>query len=981
MAEPLVEDALLEPPARAPPDEPATSADEESEAEETSLMLPAADMRPGAWVALHSLSRGELNGAIGVLIERSAGAQGEQRWNVLLLPQGENKKLKPENLAVVAPHTWGGRADATEQRERTEAVVRHVLDAFLETDAEQLVFPAVLSSEARSRVHGLANEPPRDDQLSTQSCGSSNNGTRYITVIRVARQEQKIEATAANDLAELRFDKLCELLELLEAVPDYDSIGGVIKGAAEKRKQLATRFWSLPLLAPRHACRGVFGVLRLLMPFHDLRRYGVSQEHLARWAAQAVGLGSERANAFAKEWMFQAGSESGDLSMVLRALFEERVGGRLGRPLTVGDVNMALNALQNGGKQQTWAALLRRAAPREVLWLVRIVQRDVRIGCRPSQPVPQKGEYPKIVMDGFCRAQGRLGTPKAGNPPRMYSLLRYQNNLQHVCNVAERRALPHAYPPPLRLMTHVRAQLSTAPRSLDEAASSLGTSDVFIETKYDGFRFQMHWDRKEGGAFRAFYRSGVECTDDVADLLPAVRLALGAAQPLEGERFTWLRHAWGAVPAGTAARVAADVETLILDGELLVYQETETSAGQYDELGSKPGIQAFGTIHWLRQSNGGPSNYGRSDARRHLMVKVYDVLFLNGVQTMEWPLSERRKLLESGRCFVPIPHYLELSAAQRVDLGAPSRPLHVAFDDARSAGEEGLMVKAAHQPYVPNARNHVLKCKVEFIEGLGDTVTLLLLGARAPRRLGTGGGAHRIAEFVLGAKGEDGGVTWLCNSSPLSWHDSLPQVQLEALWLRLTEDQPGRPALMRRLPVDDAPPAWLGACPTTANTRPHWVLRSAATAPVVGSRFLRSYKQDMSSDSNKDLAWKLRFPRITKWAEASAAVEPDTVASFTNKALVAFAHTAAEGGVSVAERARAASAPPQQSWPPQLMAARRAADEDKGTKRPRPSWTEATRLRAMETAAAAASNRAPKKRVLPPPGQDDWATGESADNM
>ena len=169
----------------------------------------------------------------------------------------------------------------------------------------------------------------------------------------------------------------------------------------------------------------------------------------------------------------------------------------------------------------------------------------------------------------------------------------------------------------------------------------------------------------------------------MADLLPAVRLALGAAQPLE-ERFTWLRHAWGAVPAGTAARVAADVETLILDGELLVYQETETSAGQYDELGSKPGIQAFGTIHWLRQGkDGGPSNYGRSDARRHLMVKVFDVLFLNGVQTMEWPLSERRELLESGRCFVPIPHYLELSAAQRVDLGAPSRPLHVAFDDAR----------------------------------------------------------------------------------------------------------------------------------------------------------------------------------------------------------------------------------------------------------------------------------------------------------
>ena len=34
------------------------------------------------------------------------------------------------------------------------------------------------------------------------------------------------------------------------------------------------------------------------------------------------------------------------------------------------------------------------------------------------------------------------------------------------------------------------------------------------------------------------------------------------------------------------------------------------------------------------------------------------------------------------------------------------------------------MVKAAHRPYVPNARTNVLKLKAEFIPGLGDTVTL-----------------------------------------------------------------------------------------------------------------------------------------------------------------------------------------------------------------------------------------------------------------
>ena len=42
---------------------------------------------------------------------------------------------------------------------------------------------------------------------------------------------------------------------------------------------------------------------------------------------------------------------------------------------------------------------------------------------------------------------------------------------------------------------------------------------------------------------------------------------------------------------------------------------------------------------------------------------------------MERPLSERRALLESGRCFTPLAHYLELSEARRVELGAPDAPL------------------------------------------------------------------------------------------------------------------------------------------------------------------------------------------------------------------------------------------------------------------------------------------------------------------
>ena len=53
--------------------------------------------------------------------------------------------------------------------------------------------------------------------------------------------------------------------------------------------------------------------------------------------------------------------------------------------------------------------------------------------------------------------------------------------------------------------------------------------------------------------------------------------------------------------------------------------------------------------------------------------------------------------------------------------------------EALARGAEGLMLKAPHLPYVPNAREHVLKLKGEFIDGLAhashDSLTLHIIGA------------------------------------------------------------------------------------------------------------------------------------------------------------------------------------------------------------------------------------------------------------
>ena len=114
-----------------------------------------------------------------------------------------------------------------------------------------------------------------------------------------------------------------------------------------------------------------------------------------------------------------------------------------------------------------------------------------------------------------------------------------------------------------------------------------------------------------------------------------------------------------------------------------------------------------------------------------------------------------------------------------------------------------------------------------------------------PQRLGAGSASHLLIEFAIGARehndADEAPIVWLFNTSPLPWRDIVSQPVLHRLWRRITEESTDRqPALMEPLRVDEAPPAWLRQCPTSAMARPHWVLVEPGSAPlveVVGSRF------------------------------------------------------------------------------------------------------------------------------------------------
>ncbi|EOD35963.1 hypothetical protein EMIHUDRAFT_227093 [Emiliania huxleyi CCMP1516] len=382
--------------ARAPPANEHNSSDEGVTDDHGSDDEGSYDVSPGAWIVLHSLQgKPALNGMVGFALEATSGAGGESRWLVQLMPSCERLKVKPANFQVVAPADW--KQGSEPERAAAERFARCILEAFADSSGPaKLAFPICEShhNKSRSVVHGVARDMP-DLFYETRSTGPKDN--RQLVVERIEKPPLALPppsdaAGASDDLSLSKFDELCLLLNAMDAVPNET-------GAIEKRKRMSARFWRglapSGRARPRHARPGLFAVMRLLVPHHDSRRYGLSTERLAATFAEGLGIGKPRAKGIGKAWMLDesvALGVTGDVSLVLEALAVERIDPRRDTILTVGAVNKALDAMQNAGKVDLLLGLAARVAkPREIKWLTRIVLRDLRIGSRPSNPVPQKG--------------------------------------------------------------------------------------------------------------------------------------------------------------------------------------------------------------------------------------------------------------------------------------------------------------------------------------------------------------------------------------------------------------------------------------------------------------------------------------------------------------------------------------------------------------------------------------------------------------
>jgi DNA ligase D-like protein (predicted ligase) len=178
-------------------------------------------------------------------------------------------------------------------------------------------------------------------------------------------------------------------------------------------------------------------------------------------------------------------------------------------------------------------------------------------------------------------------------------------------------------------------------------------ADWLLERKFDGERCVA---RKSDGTVRLESRTGKNLTATY----PEVRTGL----------------------------VAQRARDFLLDGEVVAYAGDQTSFSR------------------LQQRLGASAPSPQQIAAYPVVYCVFDILAIEGEDTTQWPLAERRAILT--RAIRPGPA-LQVSEAWRDD--SQRR-----FADACRSGWEGLIAKRVDAPYVPGRSKNWLKLKCVWVQ-------------------------------------------------------------------------------------------------------------------------------------------------------------------------------------------------------------------------------------------------------------------------
>eukprot|EP00814_Leptocylindrus_danicus_P006390 CAMPEP_0116016860 /NCGR_PEP_ID=MMETSP0321-20121206/7720_1 /TAXON_ID=163516 /ORGANISM="Leptocylindrus danicus var. danicus, Strain B650" /LENGTH=883 /DNA_ID=CAMNT_0003486975 /DNA_START=75 /DNA_END=2726 /DNA_ORIENTATION=- len=561
-------------------------------------------------------------------------------------------------------------------------------------------------STTKSKSKGNDNSNDDDKPSSTKSSsGSSINSTKESELISHA--ETNLSWTKGKPVP---YSAITEAFAAAEAITSRLAI-----------QEIMTKlFRSALLLKPEEVICLVYLCSNSVAPAYKCVELGIGEAILIK----AIGEASGTRPQLIKDKLHSVG-DLGTVASMYRGKQKTLNFGAKPKPLSAKEVLTVFREIANtsGAKSQKWKVdkikgLLVRSKGEEAKYIIRALSGKLRIGLAESTVLVSFAHAFVLTPPADVIAANEKDCEEKEDFYKDYpdnaktfaqAILQNKNHkiaqeskLESAVNIIKKAyseypsfdgLVSNALNTPLyRLHLHctltpgipVTPMLAKPTKSVQEVLKRLEGKRFTCEYKYDGERAQVHM--MEGGETKVFSRNLLDTTEKYPEAPLYVKEAISTDEK---------------------------VTSFVLDTEVVAWNR---------ETNQFVPFQILSTRKKTEEST--------ESAKVTVIVQAFDLMYLNGTSLLNHSLAQRRELLKKHFCAVDGKFQFAVSLDHTED-GDMSQI--EGFLDAAVKGQcEGLMIKTLddNADYEPSRRSlNWLKLKKDYLEGLGDSVDLVPLGA------------------------------------------------------------------------------------------------------------------------------------------------------------------------------------------------------------------------------------------------------------
>eukprot|EP01064_Diplonema_japonicum_P009170 TRINITY_DN16642_c0_g1_i1.p1 TRINITY_DN16642_c0_g1~~TRINITY_DN16642_c0_g1_i1.p1 ORF type:complete len:756 (+),score=154.35 TRINITY_DN16642_c0_g1_i1:64-2268(+) len=327
--------------------------------------------------------------------------------------------------------------------------------------------------------------------------------------------------------------------------------------------------------------------------------------------------------------------------------------------------------------------IMRDAKPIEANFLIRALQGKMRIGLAENtvlMALSHAFAYLENDLSNMDLPQAQwLANSAQERMRRSFNEMPSFDKLVPALLSGGLRSLSHVT---LMLNLPVKPMLAKPMKGIKMVLKRFSEGDFTCEYKYDGERAQVHYTRTPG-SINIFSRNSENHTPKYPDIIKMLK-----EEPI----------------------VHTDVTSFILDSEVVAFDRKEGKIQPFQALQHRP----------------------RKDVRleeieTNVCIYAFDLLYLNGESLLDKTFKERRELLQCS--FNAIPGLFQYATKKDC---TDADEIEAFLNESIKGSCEGLMVKTltTNSEYTPSRRTfNWLKLKKDYLDGVGDTLDLVPIGA------------------------------------------------------------------------------------------------------------------------------------------------------------------------------------------------------------------------------------------------------------